>query len=400
MFKSAIVKLTARCDLDCTYCYMFNQADRTYTRVPSRLTLDDALLVVRRVEEHLTQNGGDCFTFVLHGGEPTLWPISSFVAFLDEIERLRTNGIRVNVALQTNAYNLRPELVQLLVDHGVRLGVSLDGPRPYNDRHRVTHRGVGSYAAVLRSLTWLVEAGYADSISGILCVANPEIPPREFLDWADQLPVRRVDVLWPMEFNYDNLPWKPHQFADYCVQPRYGTWFGELFRLWWERDDPTLIIRLFIESVLVLLGSSYHTDMLVNDTIDMLVINTDGAVEYHDFLRSHADGATRTAYTVHSHSLDEIADDPIFRYLRHLGNHRPAECKVCPHVRLCGGGFLPGRMNSKSRLPNRRSVLCPDQYRYFSAVQDAMGPYLGNVSQRSVSQLRETDPPHLDRLRS
>jgi molybdenum cofactor biosynthesis enzyme MoaA len=28
MFRSAIVKLTAVCDIDCSYCYMFNQADK------------------------------------------------------------------------------------------------------------------------------------------------------------------------------------------------------------------------------------------------------------------------------------------------------------------------------------------------------------------------------------
>ena len=140
----------------------------------------------------------------------------------------------------------------------------------------------------------------------------------------------------------------------YRQSPRYGEWFSSLFELWWARDDPGFVIRLFSESVSVTLGSKRHTDMLVNDVVDMMVINTDGGIEHHDFLRPIRDGATRTRYNIREHSLSEVSEDPVFQFMHTLGEHLPSECSGCGVVGLCGGGYLPGRLDANLSLPQRR----------------------------------------------
>ena len=85
MFRSAIVKLTAVCDIDCTYCYMFNQADKTFTRMPARMPLPTALRLLDRICDYHPQGSAEPFSIVLHGGEPMLWPDASFAALLSHM---------------------------------------------------------------------------------------------------------------------------------------------------------------------------------------------------------------------------------------------------------------------------------------------------------------------------
>ena len=378
MFRSAILKLTAACNLNCSYCYMFNQNDKTYTRVPGLMPQAVARQALRRIGEHMAHHSVKKFSLVLHGGEPTLWPFESFRALLEDIAALRQRTGHLDVSLQTNAYRFDPDLLHLLSEHGVSVGISIDGPKPYHDRYRVDHRGEGTYDRVMATVEQMLDQGYKHLIGGFLTVANPDIPPTEYLDWVRRLPVPRASVLWPIEFNYDNPPWTAQTFDDYIRKPPYGLWFAELFREWWRRDDPQIYIRLFFDVIHRVLGGRTHGDSIGNDVNDMLVINTDGAIEYPDYYRAHADGGSRTSYTIFDHSLGDLAHDPVFNFNLHMADFLPEPCTRCPHQNLCGGGFLPGRMSKGSLPPQHKSVLCFDHYYFYTTVQEILAPHLGN----------------------
>lgn len=389
MFHTAIIKLTARCNLDCTYCYVFNQADKTYTRVPKAMPIATALECLDRIHRHAAgELHSGRFSIVLHGGEPTLWPLASLRTFLDRVEQIRNEGIDLAVGMQSNGVRLRAPLLELLDEHGVRIGISLDGPKANNDHFRVDHAGRGSYDQIMRSVSTAIESGYGHLLAGFLAVAQPTISPTTFLDWADSLPIRRLDVLWPIEFNYDHPPWTGTDLASYARRPTYGAWFADLFAEWWRRNDPTLEIRHFYQVIQVLLGGTEHTDTIVNDVLDMFVINTDGQVEYPDYFRSFADGACRTPFNVATDDLDTVAADPVFDFCLHLGDHRPSECDGCPCVRECGGGFLPGRMREGETLPRERSVLCLDHLYFFSTVREILAQHRDELPEPSMGLAR------------
>jgi uncharacterized protein len=340
---------------------------------------ETALLLLDRVEEHLLATNSSRFSLVLHGGEPTLWPLESYVAFFDRIKRLRQAGLDIRVLLQTNAIRLSDDLLDLYAENDIRLGISLDGPQSYNDVYRIDHAGRGSYRSVMKTVDHMQSRDLGHMIGGFLTVANPEIPPAAMVRWADELPVRVLDLLWPMEFNYDRPPWSDGRHGAYRRNPRYGRWFAETFEEWWSRDDPSLVIRLFFETILVLLGSPRHTDMLVNDKLGMFVVNTDGGIEYHDYFRSYQDSGTRTRFRLEDNSIAELVEDALFSFCMQLGDHLPAECADCAVAYPCGGGFLPGRMKQGTALPDRRSVLCYDQFVYHQKVLEHVGPYLDHA---------------------
>jgi uncharacterized protein len=374
MFRSAILKLTAICNLNCSYCYVFNQADRTHERVPRHLDLAYARRFIERISEHLKAHDVKEFHLALHGGEPTIWPVASLKGLLEAVRQANNSELDIRTTIQTNAYAISDEVIRILADHNVHIGISLDGPKIFNDRYRVTLGRAGSYDRVLATAHRILECGYPGQLSGFLCVAPLELEPATFLEWVDRLPVRDVDVLWPIEYHHDNPPWKPGQLAAYAVSPPIGQWFSELFALWLRRDDPTLRVRLFEECIAWHLGASRHTDNIVNDRISSLVVNTDGGIEYHDYFRASRDGGSRTSFNVLEHTLDEVLLDEGFDFLQNLDRHCPPECRSCGHRAICGGGFLPGRFDANHRLPVLRSVLCFDEFAFFETVARLLTP--------------------------
>ena len=251
------------------------------------------------------------------------------------------------------------------------IGISLDGPAWLNDQFRVDHRGKGSYERIMQTVEQILESPAREQFFGFLCVAQPEIAPQNFLEWVDGLPVRRIDVLWPLAYHADAPPWEAGHEEDYQKAPRYGQWFAELFERWLERDDPSLSLRSFRELLRLRLHGPDKvrvSDFFLNRSFGMFVVNTDGGLELHDYLRVAGDGLTRTPYCVREHSLEELEDDSRFRRLLYLSEELPEACRGCGHVEICGGGFLSGRASAETLISEKRSVLCHDELYYFSAV--------------------------------
>jgi uncharacterized protein len=169
------------------------------------------------------------------------------------------------------------------------------------------------------------------------------------------------------------------------------------FALWWERYVPRLYIRQFVDTIARIMGSRQHSDSLGNDFVDILVVNTDGGIEYPDYLRAHRDGGSRTPYALAGTEFDDLMHDPIFRTLLALRDHLPGECHSCCEQDVCGGGFLGGRAGAAGFEHFRRSVLCYDQFHYFQAVRRIIAPYLDILNeepQRTPADFRASHEHH------
>lgn len=368
-FSTAILKLTAVCNLNCSYCYMFNLGDLTFTTTSRMMSPQVAEAALDAVGDYCLEHGLATFTIALHGGEPTLWPLANHERVLARAAEWRTRGVDLRVLVQSNGVHLPDPLMDLWAEHHVGLGISVDGPAAVNDRHRVRHDGKGSYDLVMATVDRLHRRDRGSILNGFLCVAQPDVPAADFLAWAEQLPAG-IDVLWPIDFHYGNPPWSAVGFDEYTRTPRYGTWFSELFLLW-AAAQRAVRIRQFDQAVAVCLGGRSTVDSMTNEQVPVLVVNTDGQVELNDYVRSYEDGAASTGLTVWD-GLDAAAADESFRYYLNLVDHRPQECAGCAVVSSCGGGFLPGRMMPGHDRPVGRSVLCFDQFTFFQTVRSVV----------------------------
>jgi uncharacterized protein len=360
--RTFILKIHGWCDLACDHCYIYESADQTWRGKPRTMSAETARRAAIRIDEHAATHGLDTVEIVLHGGEPLLVGYPAMRSLLEMLERTLRSPRTVVLRMQTNGLRLTPQMCELLVRHHVRIGVSLDGDRSANDRHRRFTNGASSYDQVITALGLLRQPRFADAYAGILCtvdIANDPIAVYESL--RAQAPPR-VDLLLP-HATWDHPPVRPTGAPD-----AYGAWLAAVYHRW-RTDGRPFAIRMFDSILATARGGPSSTEHLGLDPADLAVIDTDGSWEQVDSLKAAYEGAPATGLTVHDHSVDDVA--------RHLLVHRGPGgldglgdvCRACPLVRQCGGGLFAHRFRTGTGFDNP-SAYCDDLKLLITTVND------------------------------
>ena len=82
-FDFVLVKLASRCNINCTYCYWFRDAE-VYNK-PAVLTIEAEDAFCQRLEQHIEEFELDHFVLIFHGGEPLLFPKYRFVELQEKL---------------------------------------------------------------------------------------------------------------------------------------------------------------------------------------------------------------------------------------------------------------------------------------------------------------------------
>src|ERR1700744_954695 len=90
--KLLVVKVASRCNLNCSYCYVYNAGDTTYLRQPAVMSQETALAVIERAASHYIHHQLESFVFVFHGGEPLLAGKQFIRFFVEEARRRFPKG--------------------------------------------------------------------------------------------------------------------------------------------------------------------------------------------------------------------------------------------------------------------------------------------------------------------
>src|ERR1700677_2497558 len=71
-FRQFILKVNSRCNLSCSYCYVYEMADQAWQGMPKRMSNAIGAKAVQRIAEHAEKHNLDLVHVILHGGEPLL----------------------------------------------------------------------------------------------------------------------------------------------------------------------------------------------------------------------------------------------------------------------------------------------------------------------------------------
>lgn len=353
-FREFVVKVATRCDLSCTYCYMYLPGNESWKTLPRVMSGEVADRIGRSIGSHVRQHGLDDIAVVLHGGEPMLAGAGRLV---DIVGRLRTHvpsATRVRVSMQTNGVLLTEEAVRRLAAADIRIAVSLDGDQEAHDRNRQRKNGTGSHAEVVRATEVLRRPAYRDAFAGLLCVVDLDNDAgRVYRALADQEPPV-IDFLLPFG-NWSNPP--PGRLPDDSTP--YGDWLVVAFDEWYDSPAGRPEVRLFRELITLLMGGRSRTEQVGLSPACMIVFNIDGSMEQVDSLRTVDRDAASTAMSVFTHDLDDALSHPAIkeRQLGALG--LSSECQACPLMRVCGGGHYVHRYRAGLGF-RERSVYCAD----------------------------------------
>jgi uncharacterized protein len=357
-FREFVLKVHQRCNLACDYCYVYTMGDQSWRDRPNVMSPDVLRRAAGRIAEHARSHDLDAVRVVLHGGEPLLAGRDRLAAMIAELKGGIGGERRLEIALQTNGVLLDEPMLDLFRAEGVRVGVSLDGSRTTNDRHRHYADGRGSGDAVERALALLSGERYREVFAGILCTVDVDAEPVPTYEALLRYEPPLIDFLLP-HANWARPPGRPGA---------YGEWLVAVFDRWYDAPRKETGVRILDEIVSLVLGGSSRSEQVGLSPVTVAVVESDGDIEQVDSLKSAYPGACVTGLN--------IATDPFDRALLHPGvvarqlgrAALGAECTACPIHHLCGAGHYAHRYAPGSGFRNR-SVYCRDLYRIITHVQ-------------------------------
>ena len=355
-FSQYILKIHSRCNLSCTYCYVYEMADRGWPNLPKRMDPAIVRTVVERIGEHARVHDLLSVDVILHGGEPLL----AGTEWLTGLARsLHAAGpAQVNIGVQTNGTLLRPRMLQTLKELGISVGVSLDGDAEATGRHRRYPSGRSSFDDVADGLRLLGSADFREIYSGILCTVDVQNDPVATYEALLAFRPPAVDLLLP------HANWS-------CPPPGsgYADWLIAVFERWYTAPEQETRIRLFSELIQLVLGNPGAVEGLGLGPSTLIVVDTDGSIKQLDSLSSTYEGAADTGLHVSTDAFDAALDHPT-TVARQIGaDALPGQCRSCPVLRVCGGGLYPHRYRSGAGF-RHRSVYCDDLTRLIAHVTD------------------------------
>jgi len=319
--------VSARCNLNCTYCYYSAPAEGLTDLPPlmSPALLEDIL------KQALELSYPRVF-FGWQGGEPTLMGAGYFRKALEAEKRFARAGHVIANGLQTNGILFDQAWAAVCRDYNVLVGLSIDGPAEVHNTYRKDANGQGAWASAMRASQILKEQGIAFSI---LCVVS-------------QANVRKAKEIYRFfrSEGFTGLQFIP------CIEPdstsptgispesvsagQYGEFLCELFDCWQSEWD-SIYIRLF------------HAIMRTYAGLESGFCNVSPRCDNAVFFESSGDCYTCDFFPVEDWHLGNIADVPLAEMLysdklkeftqlkRKL---RGKECDNCRWEFACGGGCL------------------------------------------------------------
>ncbi len=352
LISQYVLKVHSRCDLACDHCYVYEHADQSWQAKPPAISLATVRRAAARIAEHAAAHRLPAVRVVLHGGEPLLLGVDRMRQVLSALDDRIRPVTRLDLRIHTNGVLLDARWCALLGEHGVRVGVSLDGDRAANDLHRRFANGRSSYRQAQRALALLRQPGHRHLYAGILCTIDLDNDPIAVYEalLAEQPP--DLDLLLP-HATWEHPPAGRHGLAE-----PYAAWLLAIYRRWTDDGRP-VPIRLFDSLVSAARGGPSRSEVVGLEPADLLVVDTDGSWEQPDSLKTAYHGAPSTGMDVFSHPVDAVACQPGFQ--ARLGGLLALSqvCRACSVVRICGGGLYAHRYRAGRGFDNP-TVYCAD----------------------------------------
>jgi uncharacterized protein len=376
-----ILKVASRCNLNCSYCYVYNKGDGTWRSRPSIMPAAVFTAAVGRIRGYCESSGQSDARVDFHGGEPCLAGAARVRAWCEDLR----NGLRgvatPHFSIQTNGTFVDREWIDLFRDEDMQVGVSIDGPAAVHDEFRVDHQGRGSHGTVEEGLRCLLAAGLSPQVLSVVPLAGDGLRTYEYFR---SLGIRRINFLLP-DYTHDTwrtaTPIRPTPVADFLM-PIVERW---CLTDWEETDVP-----LFRRIAELILGGRSGSDQFGNEPLGIVCVEADGDIEGLDVLRVCGDGMAAAGLSVLRDDFEQIAaaselhGRAIFEGLR-----LPSACVDCGERDTCGGGYLPHRF-SKERGFDNASIWCADILRLFGKMRELLAVSVAETASRRtfLSRLR------------
>jgi len=353
--KLLVLQATPFCNIDCGYCYLPNR-DST-----ARMTLP----VIEATIRNLIDSGllGERLSVAWHAGEPLTAGLEFYHRAFACIDAAVGGRCPVQHSIQTNAMLIDQDWCDLFAEHGVKVGVSVDGPAFIHDQHRKTRHGKGTHARAMRGIAHLLRNGLPFHAIAVVTAASLEYPD-EIFDFFLAEGFREVG------FNIDEREGERRQST---LGREHEPAFQRFLQRMLERSrgaDDRLRIREIDEARKVILHGldSVHVgDKRYPHNAQVLpleILSVDHAGNFSTFSPELL-GQQSSEYA--DFVLGNVLDDPLASVLsnpRFQAMYGPIaagveQCRAqCQYFELCGGGAPANKLYENGSFSSTDTAYC------------------------------------------
>ncbi|WP_405957251.1 FxsB family cyclophane-forming radical SAM/SPASM peptide maturase [Streptomyces phaeochromogenes] len=369
--RQFVLKMHSHCNLACTYCYIYTGPDSTWRGRPKHMNDETIHRTADRIAEHVRCHDLRDVRVDLFGGEPLLTGPDPLLRSAEALRSALPPTCELDLSVQTNGVLVTERMLDKLASASIRVGLSVDGGTAALNRHRVDHAGRSVWSTVSRAAGILRER--PDTYSGILATIDISSDPVEVFESLLDLQPPFLDLLLP------HANWTSPPPSEESEPAPHGRWLRAVFDHWWDADRPGPPVRTFQEIISLLLGRPSRSESVGLSPMAAIIVDTDGAIEQVDSVKSAYHGASATGLNVFTDSFDSALDHPAVaaRQLRLAG--LAEQCQACPLVIVCGGGNYAHRYLEGSGF-RHPSVYCVDLELLIRHIADRLVAALPSVS--------------------
>ena len=238
------------CNLNCTYCYYLEKKN-LYQDTRNFKMKDEVLEVF--IKEYIQSQNIPVIQFVWQGGEPTLLGLDYYKKAL-EVQKIYAGDKQIENIFQTNGTMLTDEFCQFFADNNFLIGVSIDGPEEFHNKHRLKNDNTGSFSDVMRGIELLHK--YKVEFNTLSVVnKNNSYNPMEVYRFLKEIGSGFLQFI-PIVERYSNRYENFHLVAprhdtevgvtDWSVEPlQYGQFLCDIFDEWVRKDVGRTFVQIF-----------------------------------------------------------------------------------------------------------------------------------------------------------
>jgi len=342
------------CNIDCEYCFYKGRPSQ-FGHGKQRMSEQ----VLDKLVKDYMRLGFSVAGFAWQGGEPTLMGVDFFGKAVNLQKRYGTAGQQVSNTLQTNAVLLDDNWCRFFAANRFLLGISIDGPKEFHDRHRLDHSGAGTFDRVMRGIETCKKHGVEFSALILLNARNVEHPQKIF-DFVVENELTYLQFIPCVET--DPTTGEPADFS--IAAKQYGDFLCRLFDLWYDYGPEKLNIREFDSLVTHYVMGKHTICTYSKQCAGFVVVEHTGDVFCCEFF---VQPEWRLGNILET-PLARLAADEKKRSFARAKTKLCNKCMVCNHLEICRGGCMKDRTRLNehrgSSIENRESYFC-NSYRQF-----------------------------------
>jgi uncharacterized protein len=343
-----ILQPTSFCNINCDYCYLPHRQTQRRMSSSTMSLIFQAIFSSSLLADHVR--------IVWHAGEPMTLPIHFYEEAFQLAEQHNARNLPITFVFQTNGTLITQRWCDFIKAHQIDISISIDGPQPLHDAHRVDRAGHGTFARILQTLDLLQANGISP---GILMVLTRQTLAYPDAIWQFLLERGIRSVAFLLEEALGAVPDIPLNTQD--DQESYRAFLQRILVLRETCQHPPSIRE--IDRLIERIKTSQHTvRSQANTPLAVISFDCDGNISTLSpelLTLSHPRYAHFLFGNVSQNRLEDMLSHPTFQQINAEVQRGVAMCKdTCTYFVFCGGGSPVNKLSETGSFAATETALC------------------------------------------